>query len=354
MELQKNNRLEYVDALRGFAIILVILVHMALFSFGVNIEKTDNVNYYFVLFHVPLFFFISGFVFYKSNFNWELSSVKTFLLKKVPALVLSPFLFFLCYIYCKGYAFGGAITASSKMGYWFTFALFGYFVLYVVLRKLLAAVKVKENASLVILFLIGFALYATASDADSKQLPVWFQATAGVLGISQLRFFVFFVAGICVKKYFNKIELLLDGSYLVPIAVISFFAINIFVDLGELCRFQRDVVRMFLAFCGIVISFSLFRKYKSVFAGNSLVGSVLVFVGKRTLDIYLLHYFFICFNLKDLFPFFSENNMPLLELVMSFVLAVITIAASLAVGVVFRIDKRLAHYLFGAPLKDKY
>ena len=64
MEPQKNNRLKYVDALRGFAIILVILVHMALFSFGVNIEKADNVNYYFVLFHVPLFFFISGFVFY--------------------------------------------------------------------------------------------------------------------------------------------------------------------------------------------------------------------------------------------------------------------------------------------------
>ena len=48
---KSNQRIEWIDALKGIGIILVLIGHC-------NIE---NINQYIYLFHMPLFFMISGF-----------------------------------------------------------------------------------------------------------------------------------------------------------------------------------------------------------------------------------------------------------------------------------------------------
>ena len=53
-----KHRLEYVDALRGLAILLVVFMHVPQYGFGQSIG-----GYYMemaILLAVPLFFFISG------------------------------------------------------------------------------------------------------------------------------------------------------------------------------------------------------------------------------------------------------------------------------------------------------
>lgn len=59
----QQKRIEYIDAMRGFTIILVVLHHLSFFS-------NSFVDSIFISFRMPLFFFISGFIGFKVNMEW--------------------------------------------------------------------------------------------------------------------------------------------------------------------------------------------------------------------------------------------------------------------------------------------
>ena len=69
-----QNRIVYIDALRGFAILLVIVGHLIQFNYSSGIENPIfNIIY---SFHMPLFFFISGYVHSFSKKYTPLSFIK--------------------------------------------------------------------------------------------------------------------------------------------------------------------------------------------------------------------------------------------------------------------------------------
>ena len=53
------NRLEYIDALRGLTMLMVVIGHIELFSFGEGIFLCTPIYKYI---QMPLFFFISGYI----------------------------------------------------------------------------------------------------------------------------------------------------------------------------------------------------------------------------------------------------------------------------------------------------
>ena len=67
-DTKSSNRLFYVDNLRGFLIILVVLGHCIQ---HLDIDFDHNIVFrYIYSFHMPLFMFISGFVSYKREYHW--------------------------------------------------------------------------------------------------------------------------------------------------------------------------------------------------------------------------------------------------------------------------------------------
>ncbi len=60
IETIKMPRIEYIDAMRGFTMILVVFSHVCKLTFATDSE-TNNI---FILFRMPLFFFISGLMSY--------------------------------------------------------------------------------------------------------------------------------------------------------------------------------------------------------------------------------------------------------------------------------------------------
>jgi len=72
----KEKRLDWIDIAKGYGIILVIFAHLKNWSF----------NNYIYSFHLPLFFFLSGYVF-KAN-NTFLDSI----LKKIKGLIIPYFM----------------------------------------------------------------------------------------------------------------------------------------------------------------------------------------------------------------------------------------------------------------------
>ena len=59
----KKPRLEWLDALRGFTMILVVAYH-TVEGFGLEVKASSSMRFL-ILFRMPLFFFVSGFLAYK-------------------------------------------------------------------------------------------------------------------------------------------------------------------------------------------------------------------------------------------------------------------------------------------------
>jgi fucose 4-O-acetylase-like acetyltransferase len=76
--------------------------------------------------------------------------------------------------------------------------------------------------------------------------------------------------------------------------------------------------------------------------------SILIKIGSQTLDIYLLHYFFLP---RFLLPYGEQLracDSPPLEFLIALALALVIVAICLLVSYVIRLSPFLGHYLFGA------
>ena len=70
----KKPRLEWLDALRGFTMILVVAYHVCQQGFMMPVKVSSSMPFL-VLFRMPLFFFVSGFLAYKANLTWNLPTL---------------------------------------------------------------------------------------------------------------------------------------------------------------------------------------------------------------------------------------------------------------------------------------
>ena len=71
------------------------------------------------------------------------------------------------------------------------------------------------------------------------------------------------------------------------------------------------------------------------------------YTGRRTLDIYLIHYFLIPRNLSFI-TIFTDHPMPIIEAAASTLISILIIAVCLLISNIIRLSPWLAHWLFGA------
>ena len=77
------------------------------------------------------------------------------------------------------------------------------------------------------------------------------------------------------------------------------------------------------------------------------VSKPLQYVGTRTLDVYLLHYFFLPRFLMPYAGQLKAFDSQLVEFVVILVISLIVLSLSLLVSYVIRLSPFLGHYLFG-------
>ena len=110
-----------------------------------------------------------------------------------------------------------------------------------------------------------------------------------------------------------------------------------------------SVVRLSLSLTGLVIIFTFFRNHQDSFSKNTVIGNSLQYIGRRTLDVYLIHFFLLPLNLSFI-TIFIDHPMPIIEAAVSLIISLVIVAVSLLIGNVIRLSPRLAHYVFGAKL----
>ena len=101
---------------------------------------------------------------------------------------------------------------------------------------------------------------------------------------------------------------------------------------------------------GVLLVFAFFRRYQESFTQQKRLGRTLQYVGRRTLDIYLLHYFFLVMNdCSVLSPYLTK--MPVLALFVELAFSALIIALCLLLSNILRLSPFIAHYFLGAKVK---
>ena len=258
-------------------------------------------------------------------------------------------LFLLLFDYMEPSSFG-----SDKKGYWYTFVLFEYFVLYIGAEALLNKNKTFTGEIYVFLSVLLISIasfyYAKYYIRYSEELGNW-KTILGFLSFVKIRHFIFFWFGTIVRKYFTKFISITDNIYIVAAIGVIFIATILFPSVHHIIGLEYPAF-MLSGFASTVLVFTLFRKNAQLFTKDKWFGKSLQFIGRRTLDIYLIHYFFLPYHyLQDFGTWLIGYDNKALEVIVILTLSLCVLAVSLMASSIIRLSPFLAHYLFGAKTK---
>lgn len=352
-EISSNNkRIEYIDALRGFTMILVVFYHISLLSFG-----TDSTfcNKLFLSFRMPLFFFISGFIGYKANIVWNRQIWWIMCKKKLSIQLLPTLIFGLIYAYAyRHVTFSTFVMDFTKFGYWFTIVLLEMFLIVYTLNVLVynSNTKVFRRRQLKILISLSVLLFVAKYILD---IVPFINKLSNIFSLYCLfEYFPFFVLGYICSMNKEKFHQTLEHKYFSSIIILLFcicFYVNLFhiyprISGSIISRVSYHIFEIFIGFCGLLIAYNTFRIYQNSFISKNKVGIALQYIGRRTLDIYLLHWFFLPY-IPQVGDLLSNNKNFSLEITFGVVLSLIVIGICLAVSNILRTSPMLGKYLFG-------
>ena len=284
-----NNRIDYIDILRGFAIFLVTLGHI--------IEKSgykESPLFTFIYsFHMPLFFCISGFicayVYDKRSFSGSSDGIflgggKSFIINKlrfviIPYLVWSllvkPF-FFYTYNGELNWMTSFRAACINNTSYWFLPCLFGLMVCYCAERIIGEYFKVKKTLiNLLVIAVIAISL-------------------VGILKITHYDFFrsilsyyIPFWIGIFMSRYRNLYVLVTENKLIYAVFLILFCLIEgLFIGREDILL--GKVVRLVCGVLALPIMFNFFKHLQL----PQKFHNMMCYVGQNTLVIYLMQFSF--------------------------------------------------------------
>jgi fucose 4-O-acetylase-like acetyltransferase len=323
-------RVEFIDALKGFAIFLVIWGH--------TIQQFDvDSNYLFAFiysFHMPLFFIISGF-FFQSSLKLKFNE---FLYKKGMQLFYT---WFLWCVLLGIYQFATHRLDNAgpmQVGilvfnryFWFLRQLFASYLIAYLGYKLFK--KDVWVAIIIICFVIVFPFFRL----QSFYLPL-------------------FLFGIFLKQYYsfiaNHLNKLLLSSFIVFGICLFFWKsdyLQVFPALFSIKTFsytfpnwQQSLFRWLIGISGSLFFFVLFWK---TYMPNAIY-SYLNTRGKYTLTIYILQVI-ILENLLPMFISFSDvDRWVFLLITIPFSLVILELCFRIAMGI--RKYKKIELFLFGS------
>ena len=296
---KSHERIKWIDSLKGFAIICVVLGHIVKGYMDAGVfAKFTNAMYdiynLIYMFHMPLFFMISGCLFAKAYYIGNPPD-RMLREKSYKCQLWNLILLYIIYDVLLGVfkiLFGGyvkhqvnyrdilMIWAKPIQLYWYLYILI---VLYVVF-----AISTIRNANQFMLLVVLICI----SIVSNFSLEIsWFQVSR----TAYYAFFFFF--GIILERHEFKIG---DGKLVRVFAVITLILIQIFWGKRPLC--EIPVVKFIVGWGTSLSLIELFRTF-SVLRENSVLNKC----GQYCLEIYLLHTYIATAN-RNLLPKIGLSN----------------------------------------------
>ncbi|MBR5332696.1 MAG: acyltransferase family protein [Muribaculaceae bacterium] len=189
----QSNRINYIDALRGFTMFLVVFGHVMLYSF--NLGGYDSIiGSIFLTFRMPLFFFVAGIFSYKAIQYWNFKFYCNSIRKKILAQIVPTVFFATIFLICQNQNPIISLTKFGFGGFWFTIVLFEMFFIY----YSVSLISNCTSSKICDLILIGLSILGIT-------ILVFFRQENWAWNFfcleNLVKYFQFFTFGILCKKY---------------------------------------------------------------------------------------------------------------------------------------------------------
>jgi peptidoglycan/LPS O-acetylase OafA/YrhL len=174
----------------------------------------------------------------------------------------------------------------------------------------------------------------------------------------------YFALGVLCHCHKESFERLLDNGKKMAIIVLSYFIVSWWLIDSDayiaqlnpttepiLDRIMPIVVSALTAlvgYFGIMMVWGIFRRYGTIFSESRYIGKPLQFVGRNTLDVYLIHYFVLINFTTVLRPYIVDTNNVLVQIIVGVATAAAIVGVSLLISRIIRVSDYLAYYLLGA------
>lgn len=258
-----KSRLTYPDNLKGLAIILVVMGHIigSMSIYGPIIHFIDS-------FHMPLFMFLSGIFAFKVGQKIDKSAAWAFLKKKCMR-VLVPFAvigggnsLIISYLY-------GGDAAHAIGGYWFLPALFYCMLLGLGCMCIKQGLGKRNWWKDLMVDAVLWGVLSVVYFKFNPPIPFY---------LAFVKMYPFYALGIYFSQYeWLKQKMTSSGAWY-GAAAVAYLAL-------WFCPYHLPI--SLTGFCAIIILLQLFIKHEAA------MPRVLQTVGQHSLEIYLLHWFFL-------------------------------------------------------------
>lgn len=327
-----NNRIEHLDIIRGFAMLMVVLGHLVAGSPTWGISNWVN------SFHLPLFMFVGGLLTYKTM-NIEKGFFDYFnkLIYKRAISLLVPYLLWSCILYT---VLSGSLSIDiierlklylinpPTTVLWF---LYTYFFLNLIYSIYLVAIKYLGTTNFIKDCIVIFILFIISYFAQSH-LPVVPRNLAV--------FFPYFFFGVLFSKY-DFIEKLIQNKYIITLCTIAF----LFVSL-QYGRYESETINLISkivsGICGSLFFYYIAKNVEL----NSKLESMLITFGKNSIVIYIIH-FTMLFSLFDILSLINLGQNHYLVFGIGLLVAIIISYSCVFFGNIFKQIPFLDGLLFG-------
>lgn len=272
-----RQRIGYIDNIKGLAILLVVMGHVISTWFDDFAALLDNdpdgqllVWKLIYSFHMPLFMFCSGLFQPSMDNESSLKDVWDVVLRRFRVLVVPYFASGLLLWFVSG----------RPQFYWFLLVLFEFVVVTLLISFAASRFpKWNRHIELVMLFAVCLLMrLVTKYGAAWEHLPL--------LDIGHLSIFRYFAAGYLVMRYDLLDKLMSKLGYAIAVVVYVLLLVASMTGLFKIPLIQN----VLMAFAAIYTVFYMFRSFPD---SSSKPFKVLEFMGRHTLEIYILHSFFL-------------------------------------------------------------
>lgn len=349
------------DVMKGIAIYAVVMGHVLLFSPD---RSTDTLLMSIIAWsHMPLFFFISGYFSYKKSADGVAFAAphlwQRFKQLVVPMVTMSA-LYALYFSHSHLTAAQGVGSDwivnmgllwrdESKWGYWFTIALFEIIVTYRCLAPLMRHLRSgwAQLMSIPAVFAILIALY--------KVVPT---EVGNILELKMVAMYTpVFLMGVVARKnqdVFNRTlhnQWVVTGSLFIGAGLLTLLAYRNaigFMSSPGATLFIAPLWHLLL----VVVAFSLIRRWvDGVQSAPSASIRLWAYLGRNSLGIYLLQYFFL-FPIPWLAGAIEATAAQFVPtFTISFIASALIVAVCCGVIAIIRTSRYLAFLTLGDPLR---
>lgn len=318
--------------------LLVVFQHIRYFSLDLPLESSPFALL-FIAFRMPMFFFISGYIAYKVSNYWTVNSYCKKLYTKAKIQLIPTIVFWgiFTYFQIRPWGFPG--------GFWFTEVLFEMFLIYFSIAFLIS--RYSSLAEDIFLILIGSSLFYLKNRLANIEL------SSELCFYELSNYFIFFTLGLLAKKHNLTFSNLINNKHFISIALILPLIILSLIYGPAKLHFKAGfsgLIQIFNGVCLVIVIFTLFRNSSSYWEKQGFIQNGFEFIGRRTLDLYMLHYFLLPF-IPNVGKFLLKHNNYILEFITTSILTFVITGIALLISIFIRTSPICAKYLFGVTKK---